>query len=249
MTPEELDAIRAREQAATPGPWTGPEYDDSPGDAGWWINGGGTHGSAYEHAVAVALPYNPRGGDDAEFIVHAREDVLALLAEVARLTAPLGDWDDDALPLTKAAASVELTLRLTLPGQKATFEQIAADVLASVLPPYRAEIRRLRHEWDQHAAANNEAVDELDALQSAVTRVTGNRDGDLTDVEALDDLYKRLVETSEHWEAARIEADRLRPVVDAARAWKAAGWNTQAGELASNLSAAVNAYESTGGAQ
>ena len=72
MTDEELAAIEARVQAATPGPWKsseqylplyihGPSYGDHRG------------------RFSAIVP------EDEAFIAHAREDVPALLAEVRRL--------------------------------------------------------------------------------------------------------------------------------------------------------------------
>jgi hypothetical protein len=72
MTDDELKAIEARANAATPGPWhlaiTG---DDDPDRANI-------------EAGAIDVCDNPTN-DDATFIAHARTDVPALVAEVRRL--------------------------------------------------------------------------------------------------------------------------------------------------------------------
>jgi hypothetical protein len=70
MTDEELAAVKARCDAATPGPWQS-EYDNcgNGGFSEWWNVGSGLMN---EEA-------------DAAFIAHAREDVPALLAEIGRL--------------------------------------------------------------------------------------------------------------------------------------------------------------------
>jgi hypothetical protein len=60
VTDDELDVIGARANAATPGPWTWPDWDDC----------------SEQEADA-----------NNEFIAHAREDVPALVAEVRRLRA------------------------------------------------------------------------------------------------------------------------------------------------------------------
>lgn len=77
MTPQELKAIRERCEAAYPGPWEqGPPHN---ADRVFSANGrnicGGMcmDGDAENHA----------------FIAHARQDIPALLAEVARLQAAL----------------------------------------------------------------------------------------------------------------------------------------------------------------
>ena len=89
MTREQLDAIRARVEAATPGPWhvEGESYDEcwdtdceplpmpwglaGPTGKSLWSSGAGE----YAHPDMAT----------AEFIASAREDVPALLAEVERL--------------------------------------------------------------------------------------------------------------------------------------------------------------------
>lgn len=77
MTPEELQAIRERAEAATEGPWQ-LVLDVHPvkGDADFIWSAGA------EHPVAYSSQNNP---DDDLFIAHARTDIPALLAEVERL--------------------------------------------------------------------------------------------------------------------------------------------------------------------
>ncbi|HEY9409311.1 MAG TPA: hypothetical protein VIQ30_22740 [Pseudonocardia sp.] len=77
----DLDAIRARAEGATDGPWvvggtapSGGVYFGTTHDPDDWDEPGVLLGTA----LAI-------DGTDAEFIVHAREDVPALLAEVERL--------------------------------------------------------------------------------------------------------------------------------------------------------------------
>ncbi|MCW6003935.1 hypothetical protein K1W54_04965 [Micromonospora sp. CPCC 205371] len=78
-TPLDLDAIRARADAATEGPWvSGADYQPS------WL----------PHELITA-PENPiveftadeQGAADADFAAHAREDVPALLAAIDRVMA------------------------------------------------------------------------------------------------------------------------------------------------------------------
>jgi hypothetical protein len=84
LTDEQYAAIRAREAAATPGPWaiewdhddvTGAPFPVSLGPIGY-----------LEH-------HGERDVADAEFIAAAREDVPALLAHADRLNALLADRD------------------------------------------------------------------------------------------------------------------------------------------------------------
>jgi len=76
MADAELEAIKARVEAATPGPWdaSAPDEDGesivgAPGE--WWD---------WDHTTCEHY-------DDAVFIAHARTDVPALVAEVERLRA------------------------------------------------------------------------------------------------------------------------------------------------------------------
>lgn len=67
MTDDELNAIRQRAEAATPGPWMAlggsiVRADDDTAEVANWIS----HNDA-----------------DVAFIAHAREDILALIEEVA----------------------------------------------------------------------------------------------------------------------------------------------------------------------
>lgn len=79
MTDDELTAIEARANAATPGPWTTHVVVHDDGYKNMGIE-----------AVAANLTVLGYGGilptrDELEFIAHARTDVPALVAEVRRL--------------------------------------------------------------------------------------------------------------------------------------------------------------------
>jgi uncharacterized small protein (DUF1192 family) len=94
MTDEELQVIRARYEAATPGPWR-VEHGRYSG-ADWLIGSLGTgyfdNGMHFVHITTNRVRASELYGNasvDAEFIAHAREDIPALLAEVERLRAEL----------------------------------------------------------------------------------------------------------------------------------------------------------------
>ncbi len=102
----DLAAIRAREQAATPGPWSYKELKHYPYEV--VVSPGG------DHAFVVWLP-------DGRFIAHARTDIPWLLAEVERLTAEnarlqgciqsvLVHWDDGKLTATEALLEIRSLL-------------------------------------------------------------------------------------------------------------------------------------------
>ena len=89
MTPEELDAIQARADAAAPGPWTVDtdfghnEYDEET-DA--------PQAAYVPESLTVDLEeYDAMSVATAEFVARAREDVPALVAEVRRLRAAARD--------------------------------------------------------------------------------------------------------------------------------------------------------------
>jgi hypothetical protein len=78
MSDERLAAIRRRAEMATPGPWefTGTELSgdgDNPRGGMMWI----PYGNWYKPT--------PQMEHDAAFIVHAREDIPELFAEIERL--------------------------------------------------------------------------------------------------------------------------------------------------------------------
>jgi hypothetical protein len=78
MTDEELQAIEARANAATPGPWeVFAEREVST-----------------EHKALMGCTHDGDGvfyeREDAEFVAHARADIPALVAEVRRLRGALG---------------------------------------------------------------------------------------------------------------------------------------------------------------
>lgn len=76
LTPEKLEAIRKRAEAASEGPW---ELDGD--DGGIWNNGG------FNYLGSARSFYD----DDANFIAHSREDIPVLLAEVERLRKLMAD--------------------------------------------------------------------------------------------------------------------------------------------------------------
>ena len=85
MSDERLEQIQARAVAATPGPW------DCYGDGAYEVFDAGEYrdGDPGEVVAPVVTKLN-----DAEFIAHARGDIPALLAEVARLREALTITDE-----------------------------------------------------------------------------------------------------------------------------------------------------------
>lgn len=80
MTPEELDAIEQRSNAATPGPW---EYDDGGIDA---VAGGSVaYVSEHKSHHTFAVTGEWHSSKDGLFIAAARTDVPALIAYIREL--------------------------------------------------------------------------------------------------------------------------------------------------------------------
>lgn len=83
MTDEELQAIKERCEAATPGPWQRHKYHHIRSAEGIELNAG--------HYDLVELSsFNLEANRD--FIAHAREDIPKLLAEIERLRISVETW-------------------------------------------------------------------------------------------------------------------------------------------------------------
>jgi hypothetical protein len=89
----DLEPIKKRLAAATPGPWRAQEFDSYPGDEGSAIVGGysvGLVAYAVRPDFGAASGYDEAQCDrDAQFIAHAPTDIAALIAEVEKLKAKL----------------------------------------------------------------------------------------------------------------------------------------------------------------
>ena len=80
---DRLSEIRARAEAATPGPWVAEREDDYE-----WTVVGSTYEPDCRYVIADCGFDSPQS--NATFIAHARADIPYLLAEVERLRAALG---------------------------------------------------------------------------------------------------------------------------------------------------------------
>jgi hypothetical protein len=87
MTRDQLDAIRARLDAATPGPWEAGTASCCP-DLGWVE---GPKGAVCPQFTATKVTHS-LDANDAELIANAPTDLRALLDEVERLTAERDSW-------------------------------------------------------------------------------------------------------------------------------------------------------------
>ena len=89
MTREELEAIEAREKAATPGPWKkaslSEDYGAGYGMTTFFVKQ--PDGNLYRIGSADTSKKYIEENNNAEFVAHSRQDVPALVAEVKRLNA------------------------------------------------------------------------------------------------------------------------------------------------------------------
>jgi hypothetical protein len=139
----DLDAIRARVDAATEGPWTA---DALAGDLD----------APSGYRVAEVLAWSD---PDAEFIAHARTDVPALLAEVERLQARVESANVEAAT-ANASADEHFSSRLKAESERDEARAALADTvpaaavrayaqgLAPTLPSVAEGLRALIPEGD-----------------------------------------------------------------------------------------------------
>lgn len=108
LTEEKLAEIRARLDAATPGPWeaweatrsdTGDLVSVRMGDTAYWT----PDSTDYQPGLTIS-ERRELAMRDAEFVTHAREDVEVLLAEGDRLRRRVSALQDEILASHKAAA-------------------------------------------------------------------------------------------------------------------------------------------------
>lgn len=126
MSSLDTEAIRAREQAATPGPW-----------AVDWMATDGDYGGIYQvipndlssGRVADMGPFK-RGWDDGQFIAHARSDVPALLNENRDLRTERD----------------ELRAEVTRLNDKLSAARLAGQMVIEQRDELRAENERLRNQ-------------------------------------------------------------------------------------------------------
>lgn len=193
LTPEELAAIRAREQQATPGPWDAAADDDA---HRVWMLQAGERPATYEshhvwecdHACYPGEPQYEQADADADFIAHARSDIPALLAYVEELEA--APWrasyldmreQRDAMMRQAEAAERDVARLTALLGeardaireQKRAYDiftpltddevKRAVDAVVLTVGPWGSD--RLHAQWARRVLANTlEALAKLDVV-------------------------------------------------------------------------------------
>ncbi len=114
-----IEAIKARTDAATPGPWV-PSYDEC--------------GDSWEVLVGnKALARVIRFSTDAEFIAHARKDIPALLAEVERLNKLNDDYSQTILRLEGENGDITAERDAAVEDMKAVIKNSAPYISACAI--------------------------------------------------------------------------------------------------------------------
>lgn len=220
MTGLDLDAIRARAQAATPGPWW--PWDRG---VGWQIAIG--DGLDEWDRPKRLLPEGQRTDialrEDAEFIAAARQDIPALLAEVERLRAEVTETTQYHQQMYAEAVRQVEQLHESIDR--------AHDALTSIddgdddCTTLESTVERVVRRFRATADAEVQAIAEADAAHAALlaTRQMANdTNARLRDVllaalglpddgtSSLDAYVRRLIE----------QRDRALTVVGVAREWR-----------------------------
>ena len=152
----EIQAIEARLEAATPGPWdfeTIPETGESR-----VVVFSNTGDPMLDVSVA---PHGVRA-EDAEFIAYAPEDIRALIAEVKRLEA----WKREAVTVMDGLQGLGEALRLPL-GEQVTGRTALEKV---------KELIKSRDAWASHMMGIAVTRQKLEAVEALLDEVKAVRD-------------------------------------------------------------------------
>lgn len=122
----DLAAIKARVEAATPGPWEAQDDGEifAPEQDGWWPS------------VVRADMSTAASAEDAAFIASAREDVPALVAEVERLRGEVAELKTSLVELQPSSAAD----RAERAERAAESTKRAHDALAAVIERVRQAV-------------------------------------------------------------------------------------------------------------
>lgn len=159
MSELDLEAIRARANAATPGPWEAflPENE--------YVVVVGPDNDHLAH-VFGNLAYGGEETDNAAFITHAREDVPALLGRIAELEERLEEADQAH---SREAREHGTQIRRA----EAAEQRIAAleQTNAAAMEVVRAVAKLVPGDWPvRHLELSNDLVTQAHALVAGETR-------------------------------------------------------------------------------
>lgn len=197
----DLNAIKARAEAATPGPWALCDFNEGTSHPPLWGAVNPPYFNPLDHPDQEAAEVQISVGcyEDAEFVAHAREDVPALLAlverqaaELARCverldrrTAELRDAHNDLLDVRGilSPAGYEPVTPLSLVPTVAPAVQWLVDRLAAVeqdRDQARAELARYAERldldaWDRLEAERDRLGAEIEHLTTRLGRTLAQR--------------------------------------------------------------------------
>jgi len=121
MDEKQLQAIRARRAAITPGEWWVDYREDFTKDGIAYYTPVVTTSDVDIATVVIDLDADVALSPDAEFIANAANDIDALLAEIERLNR-VSDWISDA-PTVKADITVDVgSIKRLLDGETITVD-------------------------------------------------------------------------------------------------------------------------------
>jgi FtsZ-binding cell division protein ZapB len=143
----DIDAIRRREQAATPGPWKAVDFgDDTDPRTAYGVWGKDDDDLCIFEDVDTLLA-------DAEFIAHARQDIPALLAEIDRLRGAQATYSRAVADAQQERdefrdETVTLTTELANTSAALTESRTQAATYANEIGALKAELEQMRAERD-----------------------------------------------------------------------------------------------------
>lgn len=196
LTPA-TEAIRARADAATPGPWQVYDAHDGDGSAPLWAVANTAYFADDGDADPFQAPVHYGCREDAEFIAHARDDVPALLELLAERGATIAQLRESNAHLIKNA------------------ETLADEIVHASATIAQLEKRLADEEWrhSQTIRHRDEAEDIVDRLTAAIERLLGLEFGERSNLNepshnAIEAL--RLAPTWPDWrgQVAQLTAER-----------------------------------------
>lgn len=128
--PLDMEAVRKREQAATPGPWQ-TSVDVLHARDGQKLERYrlfARHKRLGDGVEAFDESKNKQAQRNGEFIAHARDDIPALIAEVDRLTTERNSYKINATVYEKRVAELEAILRGIERARDAHIAELEAEI-------------------------------------------------------------------------------------------------------------------------
>lgn len=151
LSNEELKAIRERAEKATEGKW----YYEIDGDL---YSEKTRERDVYPYLTAESIPYINVSKEDAAFIVHAREDIPKLLAEIERLRSEVANG--------LLAERIESDVKIAVHGREYDLDEIWR--------PVRRVIERFSMEYDEAVTLGGQIgmlTSEIERLRSGMKKI------------------------------------------------------------------------------